>query len=271
MNELTIKDYFNQNEIKTKFAELLGDKSTNFVTSLQHSIGQNPALMKCDPESIFNAAATAAVLDMPINSNLGEAYILPYGKKAQFQIGYKGFIQLAIRSGQYSTIGATPIYEGQIVKNNPLTGYVFDFSKPNDGKPVGFAASFTLKNGFDKTIFMTYNEVVSHAKKYSKTFNKKNKFGKLFDSPWNNAEGFEAMAVKTVLKKLINQYGPKSLEMQTAVAADQSVVNDYEKNDFVYPDNEKTSEAEGLNEQFSTTAEVVEPIVEGNEENDDIM
>ena len=111
---------------------------------------------------------------------------------------------------------------------------------------------------------MTYDEVVAHAKKYSKTFNKKNQYGKLFDSPWNNAEGFEAMAVKTVLKKLINQYGPKSLEMQTAIESDQSVVNNYEKNEFEYPDNEKPSVADEINEQFST-AEIVEPIPEDDE------
>ena len=125
MSNLTVKNYFKQDSIKTKFNEMLGDKSTNFLTSLQHSISQNNQLMKCDPESIFNAAATAAILDMPINSNLGEAYILPYGKKAQFQIGYKGFIQLAIRTGQYNTIGATPVYDGQILENNPLTGLRF--------------------------------------------------------------------------------------------------------------------------------------------------
>jgi len=270
MSNLTVKNYFNQDSVKTKFAELLGENSTNFVTSLQHSISQNPALMKCEPESIFQAAATAAVLNMPINSNLGEAYILPYGKKAQFQIGYKGFIQLAIRSGEYKTIGATPIYDGQIVQNNPLIGFVFDFTKPKIGKPIGFAASFVLKNGFDKTFYMTYSEVVAHAKKYSKTFNKKNQWGKLFDSPWNNETGFESMAIKTVLKKLISQFGPKSLEMQTAVSADQSIIDDFENEKFQYPDNEKPATNESdLNQQFES-AEVVEPIVV-NEDNEEIM
>tara|TARA_R110002167_G_scaffold24774_4_gene86661 strand:+ start:2336 stop:3151 length:816 start_codon:yes stop_codon:yes gene_type:complete len=271
MSNITVKNYFNQDAIKTKFDELLGAKSENFVNNVLQAVSQNSALMNCEPESIYQAAATAAVLDMPINSNLGEAYILPYGKKAQFQIGYKGFIQLAIRSGQYKTIGATPIYDGQIVQNNPLTGYIFDFSKPKEGKPIGFAASFTLKNGFDKTFFMTYAEVVTHAKKYSKTFNKKNSWGKLFDSPWNNAEGFEAMAIKTVLKKLISQFGPKSLQMQTAVSADQSVVNDFENEKFEYPDNEKPKSNENdLNKQFET-AEVVEPIIEAEDKDDEIM
>ena len=257
MSNLTVKDYFGKDAVKDKFAELLGDKSTNFVTSVLQSVSQNTALLKCEPESIFNAAAMAAVLNMPINYNLGEAYILPYGRKAQFQIGYKGFIQLAIRSGQYKTIGASPIYDGQIVQNNPLTGYKFDFSKPIEGKPVGFAASFTLINGFEKTIYMSYDEVIQHAKKYSKTFNKKNSYGKLFDSPWNNADGFIPMAIKTVLKKIINQYGPKSLEMQTAVSADQSVVENFEENKFQYPDNEKPTPATDLNGQFED-AEVLE-------------
>ena len=257
-NQITVKDYFSKDQVKEKFNELLGDKSTTFVTSVLQVVNGNSALQRCEPASIFNAAAMAAVLGFPINSNFGDAYILPYGNKAQFQIGYKGFIQLAIRSGEYKTIGSTPIFEGQIVSNNPLTGYVFDFDKPKNGTPVGFAASFTLKNGFEKTIFMSYEEIIQHAKKYSKTFNKKNQFGKLFDSPWNNLEGFDAMATKTVIKMLISKYGPKSLEMQQAVNSDQSIVQNFEENKFEYPDNEKTDEKiESINAQFED-AEVVD-------------
>ena len=179
----------------------------------------------------------AAVLDMPINNNLGFAYIVPYGNNAQFQIGYKGFIQLAIRSGQYETTGAAPIYKGQLKSNNPLTGYIFDFDVPPNGKPIGYAAYFKLKDGFHKTVYMTHDECLEHAKRFSKSFR--------FDSSiWK--KDFSAMAQKTVLKKLISKYGPLSLEMQKAVQSDQSVVKDFEKGEFAYPDNATKSEGETL-------------------------
>ena len=246
-NQITVKDYFSKDQVKEKFNELLGDKSTTFVTSVLQVVNGNSALKRCEPASIFNAAAMAAVLGFPINSNFGDAYILPYGNKAQFQIGYKGFIQLAIRSGEYKTIGSTPIYEGQIVSNNPLTGYVFNFDIPRNGKTIGFAASFTLKNGFEKTIYMTTEEIIQHGKKYSKTFS---------SGPWKT--DFEAMATKTIVKLLISKYGPKSLEMQQAVNSDQSIVQNFEENKFEYPDNEKTDEKiESINAQFED-AEVVD-------------
>lgn len=246
-NQITVKDYFSKDQVKEKFNELLGDKSTTFVTSVLQVVNGNSALKRCEPASIFNAAAMAAVLGFPINSNFGDAYILPYGNKAQFQIGYKGFIQLAIRSGEYKTIGSTPIFEGQIVSNNPLTGYVFNFDIPKNGKTVGFAASFTLKNGFEKTIFMTTEEIIQHGKKYSKTFS---------SGPWKT--DFDAMATKTIVKLLISKYGPKSLEMQQAVNSDQSIVQNFEENKFEYPDNEKTDEkVENINAQFED-AEVVD-------------
>ena len=238
MTQITVKGYFEKDTVKQKFNEILGEKSENFITSVLQAVNDNNHLSSCDPASIFNAAAMAAILDFPINKNLGEAYILPYGNKAQFQIGYKGFIQLAIRSGQYETIGATPIYDGQIVSNNPLTGFKFDFSVPKKGSPIGYAASFKLLNGFEKTIYMTHGELVEHGKRYSKSYS---------SGQW--AKNFDKMAIKTVIKKLINNYGPKSIMMQKAINADQSVVNNFENNEFSYPDNDNTS---NLNQKFDS-------------------
>ena len=138
--QLTVKDYFSKDSNKAKFEELLGTKSTGFIASALQVVGGNASLMKSEPKSVFNAVAMAAVLDLPINSNLGFAHVVPYNESfrdasgqwqkrsvAQFQLGYKGFIQLALRSKEYETIGASEIYEGQLVSYNPLEGSVFDF------------------------------------------------------------------------------------------------------------------------------------------------
>jgi len=220
----TIKEYFNQEAVKAKFGELLGKRNTQFITSVLQVVSNNDYLKKASPESVFQAAIVAAILDLPIQNNLGFAYIVPYGDKAQFQIGYKGLTQLAQRTGQFKTISAAPIYEGQIVSQNPLTGYEFDFSKKTSDKVVGYAAYFSLINGFEKTFYMTVEEITAHGKRYSKNFN----------GLWKT--DFNAMATKTVLKLLLSKYAPLSVEMQKAVIADQSVINDADTMDVEYVD-----------------------------------
>ncbi len=230
-NQLTIKNYFEQDAIKSKFKEMLGKRSTQFITSVIQIANSNDLLKKADPSSLINAAITAATLDLPINQNLGFAYIIPFnskdGCKAQFQIGYRGFIQLAQRSGQFKTISATPIYEGQIKSENPLTGYEFDFTVKSD-KAIGYAAYFELLNGFSKTIYMTIEQLKSHGLRFSQTFKKG--FGLWKDD-------FDAMAVKTVLKLLLSKFAPLSVEMQRAVLTDQSIINNADTMDVDYVDN----------------------------------
>jgi recombination protein RecT len=229
------KDFFNQDNVKAKFAELMGKRSAAFLSSVLQCVAQNSDLAQADVNSIYQSAMMAATLDLPINNNLGFAYIIPYNQKdgdnwkkvAQFQLGYKGFIQLAQRSGQFKTISATPIYDGQLKSVNPLTGFEFDFSVVPSGEPVGYAAYFSLINGFEKTLYMTKEEMTKHGTSYSKTF----KFG-----VWKN--NFDAMALKTVTKLLLSKYAPLSIEMQKAVASDQSIINDAETVDTTYVDNE---------------------------------
>jgi len=235
------KDFFNQDNVKAKFNELMGKRSTGFITSILQCVAQNQLLAKADVNSIYQAAMMAATLDLPINNNLGFAYIIPYGQKdgqdeqgrdkykqvAQFQLGYKGFIQLAQRSGQFKTISATPVYEGQILEQNPLTGFIFDFKVRPQGNPIGYAAYFALLNGFEKTLYMTVEELQKHGSRYSKTF----KFG-----VWKS--DFESMALKTVTKLLLSKFAPLSIEMQRAVVTDQSVINDAETEDITYVDQE---------------------------------
>lgn len=216
--------------MKKKFDELLGKRSSAFMTSVLQIVSNNSYLQNASPQSIFNAACVAATLDLPINNNLGFAYIVPYGKDAQFQLGYRGFIQLAQRSGQFKTISATPIYEGQLISENPLTGFEFDFTKPKEGNPIGYAAYFALINGFEKTLFMSREEVQKHGKRFSQTF-KSNR------GLW--VDDFDAMALKTVLKLLLSKFAPLSVEMQTATIADQGIINNPDTLDVTYADNEE--------------------------------
>ena len=227
MSNLATKDFFAQDSVKNKFKELMGKRSAQFITSVLQVVSQNDLLSKADPISVFNAAATAATLDLPINQNLGFAYIVPYKGKAQFQMGYKGFIQLAQRSGLFQKISDAPIYKGQLKSENPLSGYEFDFTIRPDGQPIGYAAYFKLMNGFEATLYMTMEEVQRHAKRYSKTFS---------SGPWQT--DFDAMARKTVLKLLLTKYAPLSIEMQQAIKVDQAIINDSDGNNVTYIDNE---------------------------------
>ena len=235
-----IKNYFTQEAAQNKFKELLGNRASSFATSVLQVVASNKMLANAEPQSVFNAACMAATLDLPINANLGFAYILPYKTKneqgqyvdvAQFQMGYKGFIQLAQRSGQFKTISAAPIFKGQLVSENPLTGFEFDFTKKESDEIIGYASYISLINGFEKTLYATVKELDSHGKKYSQTYKKD--FGLWKDN-------FDAMALKTVLKALLSKYAPLSIDMQKAVIADQSVINriDGEDIDVQYIDNQ---------------------------------
>lgn len=225
----TVKSLLTSDDVQKKFKEVLGKRTPAFLTTVIQLASQSEMLSKCEPQSIMQSAMVAATLDLSINPSLGQAYILPYGTKAQFQVGYKGFIQLAQRSGQFVNISSTPIFEGQIISNNPLTGYIFDFTKTSD-KVVGYAAYFKLLNGFEKTLYMTVEELTAHGKKYSQTFKKG--FGLWKDD-------FDSMALKTVLKQLLTKYAPFSIEMQNAVISDQAVIEDAESLDVTYTDNEQ--------------------------------
>lgn len=238
---LTVKNLFVKDEVRNKFQELLGKRAPSFITSVLQIVASNELLSKADPHSVYHSAAVAATLDLPLNNNLGFAYIVPYNQKqkdgtykqvAQFQMGYKGFIQLAQRSGQFRTISATPVYEGQLIEQNPLLGFRFDFTKRTSETVIGYASYFQLLNGFEKTLYLSTDELKKHGVKYSQTFKKG--FGLWKDD-------FEAMAIKTVLKLLLSKFAPLSIDMQRAVITDQGIVNDAEAQDISYADNEETA------------------------------
>lgn len=245
-NQVTVSSLISNDEIRTKFDDVLGKKSNGFIASLIAASKND--LKGVEPNSVLRSAMTAATLDLPIDKNLGFAYIVPYNnkksgaKEAQFQLSYKGYIQLAIRSGQYKTINAIEVYENEIARTNRLTGEV-EFnengSQINRNKVVGYMAYFKLINGFEKAIYMSKEEMEAHAKKYSQSYSSK-KDWVVKSSLWTT--DFDSMALKTVLKRLISKYGIMSIEMQTAVLNDQAVID--ENNNPEYVDNQVEQEIE---------------------------
>lgn len=209
LQRVTHKDFFNSPAVKERFAEVLKGKETGFITSLLSLIGDNRNLANANPETVYKAAMKAAVLDLPIEPSLGYAYVVPYKNQAQFQLGYKGLIQLAQRSGKYKSINSGIVYKSQLISYNPLFEELeVDFTQPAD-EVVGYFAAFKLLNGFEKLTFWTKEQAEAHGKRFSKSYN---------SGPWKT--DFDAMAQKTLLKQIISKYGPLSVEMQEAITSD---------------------------------------------------
>ena len=233
----SLKNMINDERTKKHFQDLLGKKTQGFLVSLLSIANNNKLLANADPSSILKAGATAATLDLPVDQNFGYAYIVPYkdNKKgvieAQFQMGYKGYIQLAIRSGQYHKINTTELYEGQFISYDPITDeLVYDLEARISDKVTHYVAYFKTMNGFEKYYLMSREEVEKHAKTFSQSYKKG--FG-----VW--ADNFDMMATKTVLKLLLSKFGILSIEMQTAVKADQAVIKEVDGNnvEVEYVDN----------------------------------
>jgi recombination protein RecT len=210
-------------DVAKRFEDVLNKGYKAFLSTVLNMVANDKKLQGCTPESVFSAAMTAAVLNLDANPNLGQAYIIPYGKEAQFQVGYKGFKQLAIRSGQMRRIGASVVREGQIVDFDPLGGHEFNFNLAQDAEVIGYVSRIVLLNGFEHDFYMTVEDMKAHAREYSQGYKLDLKKG-WTTSSWTKT--FEKMALKTVLKLNLNQNAPLSTEMKMAVTHDQSVINE---------------------------------------------
>lgn len=224
-----IKSYLANPAVKKKFEEILGKKAPGFISSIVSAVTMNPRLAQCPPDSVVASAAIAASLDLPINPSLGMAHIVPYNNVAQFQMGWKGFIQLGMRSGMYQLMNTAVVHEGDIKSMNRFTGeIVFNDDQVTDyeKRPViGYCFYFKLTTGFEKYFYMTKTQCEQHGKRYSKSYTSGN---------WKS--DFDNMALKTVVKMALSKYGVLSIEMQKAITTDQAVVDD--KGDVIdYPDN----------------------------------
>ena len=206
----TIRDLLKTERVKQAFGDVLQAKAPQFIASLANMVYASKNLRECDPYTVISAALKAAVLDLPIEPSLGFAAIIPYKGQAQFQMQWKGYVQLAHRSSQYANIHVTEVYEGMVKGRDPFTGTIKKGEKTGD-LLIGFYAYFKMVNGFEKEEFMTIEEVRAHGKRYSKTFDNKN-------SAWQT--DLNAMGRKTVLKRLLTRWGVLSVDMSRAVQAE---------------------------------------------------
>lgn len=213
-----LKAILDADSVKTQFQEVLRENAGAFVASIIDLYNTDTYLQACQPKDVVMEALKAASLKLPINKQLGFSYIIPYrtgGKVVPtFQLGYKGYIQLCMRTGAYKHINADVVYEGELVEHNKLTGEIkLDPEARVSDKKIGYFAYIETLNGFSKTLFMTVDEVRAHAKQYSKSYTSKN-------SPW--VTDFDSMALKTCLRLLLSKYGIMSVEMQQAYVNDVS-------------------------------------------------
>ena len=243
---MATKDFFSKPIAQQKLIELLGKNAQSFATSVLQVVNSNDMLKNADPQTVFSAACMAATLNLPINNNLGFAYIVPFRNnkanrtEAQFQLGYKGFIQLAQRSGQFKRINACATYSDDTEQTvyERLTSLL---PKKPTGQITGYIAYFQLLNGYEAHLAMSIEELTAHSQKYSQTAKKG--FG-----VWK--DNFDAMAQKTVIKLLLSKQAPLSIDtpLATAVQADQAVIHDVDGEQvFIYEDSQRTQQAIEMN------------------------
>jgi recombination protein RecT len=215
-----LKDMLATNSVQEQFKNVLKENAGSFIASVIDLYNTDRTLQACDPKTVIMEAFKAASLKLPINKQLGFAWIVPYKNQGvmvpTFEIGYKGYIQLALRTEAYRYINGDVVYEGELVKCDRLTGEIeIDPEKRTGDKNVGYFAFLEILNGFRKTVYMSTEDIITHAKRFSKSFNSSY-------SPWTT--DFDAMAIKTCFRALISKYGLMSIEMMDAFTKDDEAV-----------------------------------------------
>lgn len=261
MAELVPMSSFLTTENNKKYLEsLLGDKTQAFITSLSTMVGSNATLNKCERASLLGCALKATSMNLPFDQNLGFAYAVPYKDQAQFQMGYKGFIQLAQRSSQIQQLNAREVVEGEYKGDDMMGEPIIEWlpvEDREDKEVVGYMAGMKLVNGFTKIIYWSKVKIEKHADRYSQAYRYAKKVGQK-DAVW--VSNFDAMAKKTVLKDLISKYAPMSVEMQQAIKYDQSVIlTDPETGteEVLYVDNVENTEKTISKEQQEEIAKTI--------------
>ncbi|MBK0348199.1 recombinase RecT [Aerococcaceae bacterium zg-ZJ1578] len=230
----SVKGLLDNPVIQNKFKEILKDKSAQFTSSLLTLVNNDAYLADSQPMSIVAGAMQAAQLDLPLEKQFGFAYLVPFNekdkvtgqwvKKAQFVLGYKGYVQLAQRSGQYKHINVGTVYEGQLKSWNPLTEeLVLDFEAQESEVAIGYFGYFELLNGFKKSVYWTKEQMERHRIRNNKAKDKTK-----LTNVW--ASDYDAMAQKTVLRNMISKWGILSIEYQKGVVNDEQVLEDFDDN-----------------------------------------
>lgn len=265
----TLSAYLSQDAVKSKINEVIGGKDgQRFISAIVSATTANPALQECTNSSILSAAMLGESLKLSPSPQLGQYYIVPYndknkGKVAQFQLGYKGYIQLAIRSGQYKKLNVLGIKEGELIRFDPLNEeievrLIEDEEAREAAETIGYYAMFEYTNGFKKAMYWSRAKMEAHALKYSQGYRKDKEKGWKYTF-WS--KDFDGMAYKTMLRQLISKWGIMSIDMQQAMDADMGVIHDDGTVDYV--DNQPAD-----NNIIEADAEVVDVAEEPAENND---
>lgn len=221
--------YLTNDAVKAQINKIVGGKdSAKFISSIISAVQATPALQSCDNSSIVSAALLGQSLNLSPSPQLANFYMVPYGNKAQFILGWKGMVQLAIRSGYYKRINVLPIKEGELIRFDPLEEEIevrlIENEEVRENTPTcGYYATFTYLNGFRKAIYWSKAKMEAHALRYSQGYksDKKNKTEYTF---WS--KDFDGMAMKTMIRQLIGKWGVMSTDMQTAYTADEAVIKE---------------------------------------------
>lgn len=258
--------------VRQNISNVVGEKHTSrFVASVVSAVQTNKALAECTNSSIFSAALLGESLKLSPSPQLGQFYMVPYKDRktgvaeAQFQLGAKGYKQLAIRSGQYRKIVTSVVKEGELKSFNPITEeYVFepvtDVSIREKLPVVGYYASFTLVNGFQKEIYWSKEKMVEHAKRYSQGYRSDCQKGTSYTF-WS--KDFDGMAEKTMIRQLISKWGIMSIDLQKAYESDMGVLN--ESGEVRYVDNQRDDPTEVAASEIAEKANHEELVVDAEE------
>lgn len=263
LNAIPFASFINQGAIQNRIAKTIGsDRGQRFITAIVSAVNNNSSLSECTNDSIYSGALLGESLNLSPSPQLGHYYLVPFkdkekGKVAQFQLGYKGYLQLAIRSGYYKKINVLDIKGGELIKYNPLdeeieVNLIDNEEEREKANIIGYYAMFEYTNGFKKTLYWSKNKMLEHAKKYSQGYRKDLREGTKYTF-WS--KDFDGMAFKTMLRQLISRWGIMSIEMQNAVEKDMGVINEDGTVDYV--DNQSLDE-KVITEQKDETVQEAE-------------
>lgn len=240
-NRQSMAMYLTGDAVKNQINSIVGGKNgTRFISAVVSAVNNNPALQECTNQSILAAALLGESLNLSPSPQLGQYYMVPFddkekGKVAQFQLGYKGYIQLAIRSGQYRKLNVLSIKEGELIRFDPLNEeievqLIEDEEQREQAATIGYYAMFEYVNGFRKALYWSKKKMEAHALKYSKGYASDKRKGTAWTF-WSR--DFDGMAYKTMLRQLISKWGIMSIDMVTALDADMAVIREDGTKEYV--------------------------------------
>ena len=262
--ETSFTAYLKNDAVKNQINEVVGGKNgKRFISSIVSAVGNNPTLQECQNSSIVSAALLGESLNLSPSPQLGQYYMVPFKdnktgtKVAQFQLGYKGYIQLAIRSGQYKKLNVLAIKKGELIRFDPLNedievNIIEDTNEREEAETIGYYAMFECVNGYRKAMYWSREKMKAHAVKYSQGYAADLKKG----TKWTFwSKDFDGMAYKTMLRQLISKWGPTSIDMENAIDSDMTVINEDGTHTYVEATPVEQTENEAYEEVVEQTAE----------------